>query len=125
MLFRSDLRYRHAVVDGDEDVRRLDVAVDDALLMRVLNRAANLNEEIQPLGSREIALVAVIGNFYAAHQFHRKRLVKCLKSARPAAAPNRKKAKVVRLARAALAEATGRQHEPTECRAAELALWRG
>ena len=36
--------HRHAIVQRDEDVRRLDVAVDDPLLVRVLNRLADLNE---------------------------------------------------------------------------------
>ena len=38
---------RVAVVDGHEDVRRLDVAVNDSLLMRVLDGLANLNEQIR------------------------------------------------------------------------------
>ena len=33
----------------DEDVRRLDVAVDDALLVRVLDGLADLDEQIEPL----------------------------------------------------------------------------
>ena len=36
------LRHRHAVVQRDEDVRGLDVAVNDALLMRVLDGLADL-----------------------------------------------------------------------------------
>jgi hypothetical protein len=32
----------HAVVEGDEDVRGLDVAVDDALLVGVLDGLADL-----------------------------------------------------------------------------------
>jgi hypothetical protein len=35
------LRHRLAVVERDEDVRRLQVAVDDALAVRVLDRAAD------------------------------------------------------------------------------------
>jgi hypothetical protein len=34
----------HTVVDCDENVRRFEVAVDDALLVRVLNGLANLDE---------------------------------------------------------------------------------
>ena len=33
----------------DQDVRRLDVAVDDPLLMRVLDGLADLDEQVQPL----------------------------------------------------------------------------
>ncbi len=36
------LRHRHAVVQRDQDVRRLDVAVDDPLLVRVLDGVADL-----------------------------------------------------------------------------------
>ena len=43
------LRHRPAVLHGDQDVRRLDVAVDDALLVGVLDRLADLDEQLQPL----------------------------------------------------------------------------
>ena len=45
------LRHRHAVVQRHEDVRRLDVAVDDALLVRVLDGLADLDEQIEPLAA--------------------------------------------------------------------------
>ena len=38
----DDLRHRLAVVDRDEDVRRLEVAVNDAFLVGVLHRLADL-----------------------------------------------------------------------------------
>ena len=41
----NHLRHRHAVVQRDEDVRRLDVAMNDPLLVRVLNGLANLDEQ--------------------------------------------------------------------------------
>ncbi len=44
--------HRLAVLEGDEDVRRLDVAVDDPLLVRVLDGMADLGEEVQALGGR-------------------------------------------------------------------------
>jgi hypothetical protein len=47
----DDLRHRHAIVQRDEDVRGLDVAVDDALLMRVLDGVADGDEEVEPLPS--------------------------------------------------------------------------
>ena len=43
------LRHRHAVVQRDQDVRRLDVAVDDPLLVRVLDRLADLDEQVEPV----------------------------------------------------------------------------
>ena len=45
----DDLRHRLAVVQGDQDVGRLEVAVDDALLMGVLHRLADGDEQLQPL----------------------------------------------------------------------------
>ena len=44
--------------------------MNDPLLMRVLNRVANLREELQPPFGREIVLIAVVRDFGAAHQFH-------------------------------------------------------
>ena len=41
--------HRLAVVEGDQDVRRLDVAVDDALLVRVLDRLADRDEQLEAL----------------------------------------------------------------------------
>jgi hypothetical protein len=66
----NHLRHRHAVVQRDEDVRRLDVAMDDALLVRVLDGVADLDEQIQPLLWSRLVLVAVIRDAHAAHQFH-------------------------------------------------------
>jgi hypothetical protein len=42
------LRHRHPVVQRNENVRRLDVAMDDPLLVRVLDGLANLDEQIEP-----------------------------------------------------------------------------
>ena len=64
------LRHRHAVVQGDQDIRGLDVAVDDPLLMGVLDRVANLDEQLEPLTRIELVLVAVVGDRNAPHQFH-------------------------------------------------------
>ena len=43
------LRHRLAVVHRDQDVRRLEVAVDDPLLVGVLDRLADLHEQRQPV----------------------------------------------------------------------------
>src|ERR1019366_2032598 len=42
-------RGRATLLQGDQDIRRLDVAVDDAFLVRVLNGAADLDEKVQAL----------------------------------------------------------------------------
>ena len=46
--------------------------MNDAFLMRVLNRLANLNKQVQPFASRQVVLVTVVGDFDAAYQFHDK-----------------------------------------------------
>ena len=48
------LGHRLAVVERDQDVGRLDVAVDDALLVGVLDRLADRDEQLQPLARREL-----------------------------------------------------------------------
>jgi hypothetical protein len=61
---------RHAVMKGDEDIRWLDVAVDDAFLMRMLDRLADLNEELQTFAGRQTVLIAIVRDPDPAHQFH-------------------------------------------------------
>src|SRR6185369_5646016 len=58
------------VLFGDKDVRRLEVAVNDAFLMRVLDGVTNLNEQFQSLVNGQILLIAVICDGNTAHQFH-------------------------------------------------------
>ena len=50
----DDLRHRRAVVQRHQDVRRLEVAVDDALLVGVLHGLADLDEQLQPLAERQV-----------------------------------------------------------------------
>ena len=60
-----------AAVDGrDENVRGLDVAVDDALLVRVLDRVTDGNEKLEPLAGRELVFVAVFRDGLPLDQFH-------------------------------------------------------
>ena len=61
---------RLAVVALDQDVRGLEVAVDDPLLVRVLHRRADLAEQGQPLGEAQPVLVAVVGQRDALDQLH-------------------------------------------------------
>ena len=57
----DDLRHGHAVVQRDEDVRRLEIAMDDPFLMRVLHRLADLDEKIQTLRRRVALKVIKLG----------------------------------------------------------------
>ena len=68
----DDLRDRMVVLGSDEDVRRLQIAVDDPFLVRVLNAFAKLNEQTKPFGDREAMPVAVCGQGVAADVLHRK-----------------------------------------------------
>src|SRR5262249_1908910 len=58
----------------DHNVRRLDVTVDDAFLMGMLDSLANLNEEFQAFFGREgvFWMITVISDLQAADQFHDK-----------------------------------------------------
>ena len=51
ITFRAGL----AVLERDQDVRGLDVAVDDPLLVRALDGLADLDEEPQPGGGIEVS----------------------------------------------------------------------
>jgi hypothetical protein len=66
----DDLAVRLPVDLGHEHVRRLEVAVDDALLVRVLHRAAHLAEERHALAHRERPRVGVLGDGRARHALH-------------------------------------------------------
>ncbi len=46
--------------------------MDDAFLVRVLNRLAHLDEQLEPLPCGEIVLVAIRGDAHSAHQLHHK-----------------------------------------------------
>jgi hypothetical protein len=62
----------HLGAFGNHDVRRLDVAVDDALARRVLQRAAALEADLQHVGDRQqLAGGDVPGQIAAHHQLHR------------------------------------------------------
>jgi trans-2,3-dihydro-3-hydroxyanthranilate isomerase len=61
---------RRAVDLGDEHVRRLEVAVDDPLLVRVLHRRADLEEQPHALAHAQAALVGVRGERDAVHALH-------------------------------------------------------
>ena len=64
------LGHGHTLVQCDQDVRWFDVAVNDSLLVRMLDGLANLDEQVETFAGAEIVLIAVIGDFDPAHQFH-------------------------------------------------------
>jgi len=59
-----------AVLLGDKDVRWFEVAVNDALLVCVLNRLAHLNEELEAFAERKRVGIAVVGDFHPGDEFH-------------------------------------------------------
>src|SRR5258708_12957199 len=58
------------IVERDEDVGRLDVAVDNALHVRVLDGLADRDEQLKTLARCELVLVAKLGEGYALDQLH-------------------------------------------------------
>ena len=66
----DDLGVRLAVVHRDQHVRRLDVAVDDALLVRVLDGVGDLRHQLEPLRNRELVAIAERRDRLAGHQLH-------------------------------------------------------
>jgi hypothetical protein len=68
----DDLGHRPVVLDDDQNVRWLEVPVDDALLMGVLDGLADGDEKPQALLSRELVPVAVVGDRDAPGELHHK-----------------------------------------------------
>jgi len=66
----DDLGHGPVVVLGHQHVGGLDVAVDDPLLVGVLNGMADWHEQLQPLPGSEVMLVAILGNGDALDQLH-------------------------------------------------------
>ena len=64
------LRHGLAVADRDEDAIGLDVAVDNAFLVRVLDSLADTHKEIQPLLDIQTLAVAMVGDGDAGHMLH-------------------------------------------------------
>jgi len=64
-------RHRLTVVHGHEHVRRLDVAVDDALVVAVLDRAADVGQQAQPVAGRKLVAIAELFDRLAVDELHR------------------------------------------------------
>ncbi len=58
----DDLGHCLIIVLGDQDVGWLEVAMDDPLLMGVLHRLADGDEQFQTLSRRQIVFVTVLGD---------------------------------------------------------------
>ena len=81
-LFRQLLRGRlghaevdhlhngQAVVQRDHHIGGFDVAVNDALVVRVLDGVTDIDEQFEPLRGRQTVLVAEFGDGHAFDQFH-------------------------------------------------------
>jgi hypothetical protein len=61
------------VLRDDEDVPGLQVAVDDPLLVRVLDGVAHARDELEPLSHRELALARVPAERLAVDELHREK----------------------------------------------------
>ncbi len=61
---------RVAVDFGDQDVRRLEVAMDESLAVGMLHRRTHLLEEPESIGERHVVAVGEAGESIATHEFH-------------------------------------------------------
>jgi hypothetical protein len=66
----DDLRYRLVVAHANQNVRRLQIPVNDPLLMGVVHSVADLNEQFEPLPGRESVAIAIRRDRFAAHALH-------------------------------------------------------
>src|SRR2546428_11959636 len=66
----DDLRDGMVILQRDEDVRWLEIPVDDPLLVRVLHAVANLQEKIDSLTRRQLVPIAVRRDRFAAYVLH-------------------------------------------------------
>ena len=64
------LRHRRLLAQHHQNVARLEVPVDDPLLVRVLHRLADRDEQLQPLPDRQPLPVAVVRHGQARHVLH-------------------------------------------------------
>ena len=56
----AEVEQLRRAVGRDKNVRGLEVAMDDQILVRVLDGGAEIDEELQPLAQVELPLVAVL-----------------------------------------------------------------
>lgn len=56
-----------------ENIRGLDVAVNHAFLVRVLDRLTDLHEQLESIANAEMTRIAVMGDAFAVDEFHHKK----------------------------------------------------
>ena len=66
----DDPRHRFAVHFHHQNVCRLQIAMDDGLLMRVLHAFAGLDEKFKPIPDLELLLIAILRNRQPGHVLH-------------------------------------------------------
>src|SRR5580704_14815648 len=66
----DDLGNGRSFVHGDQHVRRLEIAMDDTLLMRVLDGLTNFDEQLQSIPSRQVGTIAVFSDRNTLDQLH-------------------------------------------------------
>jgi hypothetical protein len=69
-LGEAEVENRRVPASGDEDIGRLDVAVDDAVRMRGVERIGNLDGEIEKLLDRDPLTPGLIRQHLPIEQFH-------------------------------------------------------
>src|SRR5262249_13125951 len=66
----NHLRYGLAVIKSDQDVGRLQVAMNDSLLMSVLHAVTDRYKQFESLSGRQPGLVTILGDRDALNQLH-------------------------------------------------------
>ena len=68
----NNFGHRHTIVHGDENVGWFNIAMDDPLLVGMLNRVADLDEEFKPLPGVKVVFVTILRDFDSSNEFHDK-----------------------------------------------------
>ena len=68
----DDLGNGNSVVERDENIGWLDIAMDHTFLMRVLDGLADRYEQIEAFPVGQLVFVAVLRDGHSSHQFHDK-----------------------------------------------------
>ncbi len=66
------LGHRHAIAVSDQNIGGFEIAVNHALLVRVLHGSADLAKQLKPRVERQMVPITVGRNRYTVHEFHDK-----------------------------------------------------